>query len=112
MAEELEEIWKKLTLTEEEDEGITLDGGSTQAAREIGKNYPVMKILTQKSINTEALRKTRRMEDLFLVKFGDKKDKQKVLDMCLWGYEKNLVLLQNSNGEFAPNDIRLPWCPF
>ncbi|KAL0003519.1 hypothetical protein SO802_017300 [Lithocarpus litseifolius] len=126
MADELEEIWKKLTLTEEEDEGITLDGDSTEAAREIGKNCLVMKILTQKSINTEALRKTMRMvwkpnkgvrisdieEDLFLVEFGDKKDKQKVLDMCPWSYDKNLVLLQNFDGESAPKDIRLCRSPF
>ena len=26
-------------------------------------------------------------EDLFLVEFGDKRDKQKVLDMSPWSYE-------------------------
>ena len=61
MAEELEELWKKLTFTEEEDEGINLGGESTKIAREIGKNCLVMKILTQRSINLEALRKTMRM---------------------------------------------------
>lgn len=61
MAKAFEEIWKKLTITEEEDEAITLDRGTTQAAREIGKNCLVMKILTQNSINTEALRKTMRL---------------------------------------------------
>lgn len=61
MAEELEELWKKLTFTEEEDEGINLSGESTKIAREIGKNCLVMKILTQRSINLEALRKTMRM---------------------------------------------------
>ena len=32
MAEELEELWKKLTFTEEEDIGIELDSRSTKAA--------------------------------------------------------------------------------
>ncbi|KAK9993926.1 hypothetical protein SO802_023629 [Lithocarpus litseifolius] len=98
MAEELEEIWKKLTITEEEDDGIYLGNDSTYAAQELGKNCLIMQILTQRSINIEALRKTLRMvwkpnkgvqisdieDDLFSVEFGDKRDKQKVLDMCPW----------------------------
>ncbi|KAL0008865.1 hypothetical protein SO802_010367 [Lithocarpus litseifolius] len=89
MADELEEIWKKLTITEEEDEGISLGNDSTHAVQELGKNCLLMQILTQRSINIEALRKTMRMiwksnkgvlildveEDLFLVDFGDKRDK-------------------------------------
>ena len=126
MAEELEELWKKLTFTEEEDEGINLSGESTKIAREIGKNCLVMKILTQRSINLEALRKTMRMlwrpnraiqiseidEELFLVEFGDTKDKKKVLEMCPWSFEKNLVLLQEFEGELVPKEINLKWSPF
>lgn len=126
MAKAFEEIWKKLTITEEEDEAITLDRGTTQAAREIGKNCLVMKILTQNSINTEALRKTMRLvwkpnkgvrifdieEELFLVEFGYKKDKQRVLEMCPWSYDKNLVLLKDFNGDLVPKDIRLHWSHF
>ncbi|XP_030970279.1 uncharacterized protein LOC115990603 [Quercus lobata] len=126
MAEELEELWKKLTFTEEEEEGINLSGESTKIAREIGKNCLVMKILTQRSINLEALRKTMRMlwrpnravqiseidEELFLVEFGDTKDKKKVLEMCPWSFEKNLVLLQEFEGELVPKEINLKWSPF
>ena len=32
-------------------------------------------------------------EDLFLVEFSDEKDKKKVLDMCPWNFEKQLVLI-------------------
>ena len=39
MAEELEELWKKLTFTEEEDIGIELDSRSTKVAREMGKFF-------------------------------------------------------------------------
>ena len=56
----------------------------------------MMKILSQRSINVDALRKNLRMlwkpnkgvqiseleEELFLVEFGNEKDKKKVLDMC------------------------------
>ena len=37
-------------------------------------------------------------EELFLVEFGDEKDKKKVLDMCPWSYEKQLVLIQDFEG--------------
>ncbi|KAK7817830.1 hypothetical protein CFP56_042362 [Quercus suber] len=105
MVEELEELWKKLMFTEEEDIKIELDSRSTKATRDVGKCYVVMKILTQRSINLDASRKNLRMlwklnkgvqiskleEEVFLVEFGDKKDKKKVLDMCPWSYEKQLI---------------------
>ena len=33
-------------------------------------------------------------EERFLVEFRDEKDKKKVLDICPWSYEKQLVLIQ------------------
>ena len=81
---------------EEEDEGIKLGSSSTKAVKEIGKNCDIMKIMTHRSISLDALRNNLRMlwktnkgvnifeleADLFLVEFGDGKDKKKVLDMC------------------------------
>ena len=81
---------------EEEDEGIELGSSSTKAVKEIGKNCDIMKIMTHRSISLDALRNNLRMlwktnkgvnifeleADLFLVEFGDGKDKKKVLDMC------------------------------
>nr|POE55461.1 hypothetical protein CFP56_45808 [Quercus suber] len=107
MADELEELWKKLTFTEDEDENIVLASNSTRAAKEIGKNCVVMKILIQRTIILDALRKNLKMlwkpnkgiqiseieEDLFLVEFGDARDKKKVMEMCPWSYEKQLILL-------------------
>ncbi|XP_050241424.1 uncharacterized protein At4g02000-like [Quercus robur] len=126
MADELEELWKKLTFTEEEDTGIELDSSSTSAARKIGKYCAIMKILSQRSINIDALRKNLRMlwklnkgvqiseleEDLYLVEFGDEKDKRKVLDMCPWSYEKQLVLIQEFDGKLTPKEIEVKWAPF
>lgn len=80
-----------------------------------------MQILTQRSINIEALKKTIRMvwkpnkgvlisdieEDLFLIEFRYKRDKQKVLDMSPWSYKKNLVLLQDFDGDVVLKDIKL-----
>ena len=54
MAEELE----KLSFTEEEDEGINLGSNSTKAARDRGRFCVVLKILSHRCVNVEALRKT------------------------------------------------------
>lgn len=75
MVEELEDFWKKLIFTQEEDDNIVLGSDRTKAAKELG-------------------------------------DKQKVMDMCPWSYEKNLVLLQDFDSDVAPKDIKLQWCPF
>ena len=48
-------------------------------------------------------------EDLFLVEFGDGKDKKKLLDMCPWSYEKQLFLIQEFEGELTPKEIELKW---
>ena len=50
--------------------------------------------------------------DLFLVEFGDGKDKKKILDMCPWSFEKQLVLLQKFEGELTPKEIEIKWTPF
>lgn len=126
MADELEALWSKLTFTEEEGEDIELGSESTRAAREIGKNCLVMKILTQRIIVLDALRKHLKMlwkpnrgvwiseidEDLYLVEFGDGRDKKRILEMCPWSYEKQLVLLQEFEGERVPKDITIKWTPF
>ena len=49
MAEELEVLWRKLNFTDEGDEGVELGSSSTKAAKEIGKNCAIMKIMTPRS---------------------------------------------------------------
>ena len=126
MAEELEQLWSKLSFTEEEDDGIELGNSCTKATRALGKNCVVLKVLTQRSINLDALRKNLRMlwkpnksleiseieDELFMEEFGDTKDKQRVLNMSPWSFEKQLVLLQEFEGELVPKDIVMRWSPF
>ena len=51
-------------------------------------------------------------EDLYLVEFGDGRDKKRILEMCPWSYEKQLVLLQEFEGERVPKEIIIKWTPF
>ena len=56
MEDELEEMWKKLSFTEEEGESISLGSSTTVAAKLVGRNCFVMKVLSHKCMNIEALR--------------------------------------------------------
>lgn len=85
--------------SEEEDEGIGLGEESTKAAKEIGSNFLVMTNLALEK-NLRMLQKPSKgfqildiEDELFLVDFGDRKDKKKVLDICPWSFEKNPILL-------------------
>ena len=60
MTTELEELWKKLSFMEEEDESINLGRNSTEAVKEIGKNCLVMKVLAHRSIALDSLKKNLR----------------------------------------------------
>ena len=126
MANELEELWKKLMVTKEEEEDIILGSNSTKVAKEAGKNCIMMKVFTQRSVNVEALKKNMRMlwkpnkglqvskieDNLYLAEFGDSHDKKKVMEMQPWSYEKQLVLMREFEGELIPKEISLRWLPF
>ena len=38
--------------------------------------------------------------------------RKKVLDMCPWSNEKQLVLLQEFNGKLTPKEVEIRWAPF
>ena len=126
MAEELESLWQKLTVTDEEEVSVNLGKECTRATNERGNNCLVMKVLSRRGIMLDALRKNLRMlwkpnksiqislidEEMYLVEFDDEKDKRRVMDMSPWHYEKQLVLLQCFEGDKDPKDILFQWSPF
>ena len=61
MAEELELLWQKLKVTEEEKESVNLGRECTRAAKERGKNCLVMKVLSRRGVILDTLRKNVRM---------------------------------------------------
>ena len=113
-------------MTEEEEVSVNLGEECTRAANERGKNCLVMKVLSRRSIMLKAIRKNIRMlwkpnkslqlsvigEELFLDEFEEERDKRRVMDMRPWHYEKQLVLLQEFEGEKDPKDMVLKWSPF
>ena len=103
-----------------------LGSNSTKAARESGRNYLVMKVLSQRSITLDALQKNLRMvwkpnksmqipkleDELYMVKFRVEKDKKKILEMRPWSYDKELIILQEFEGDQMPKEMALKWSPF
>ena len=95
MAEELESLWQKLTVTNEEEVSVNLGEECTRATNEWGNNCLVMKVLSHRGIMLDALRKNLRMlwkpnksiqislidEEMYLVEFDDERDKRRVMDM-------------------------------
>ena len=126
MAEELESLWQKLTVTNEEEISVNLGKECTRATNERGNNCLVMKVLSRRGIMLDALRKNFRMlwkpnksiqislidEEMYLVEFDDERDKRRVMDMSPWHYEKQLVLLQCFEGDKHPKDIIFQWSLF
>lgn len=126
MAEQLEELWRKLSFTEEEDEGIALGSSTTRAAKARGRLCVVLKILPHRRVLVDALRKNLRMlwkpskgvnvseleDDLFLAEFGDERDKKRIMDMSPWSFEKQLVFIQEFEGELTPREMDAIWSPF
>lgn len=51
-------------------------------------------------------------DDMFLEEFGDERDKRRVLDMCPWSCKKQLIMIQDYEGEMVLKDIDLRWSPF
>ena len=126
MAEELELLWQKLTVTDEEEVSVNLGRECTKATKEREKNCLVMKVLSRRGIMLDALRKNIMMlwkpnksiqisvieEEMYLVEFDNERDKRRVMEMSPWHYEKQLVLLQNFDGDKDPKDIVFQWSPF
>ena len=40
------------------------------------------------------------------------KIKKKILDMSPWNFEKQLVIIQEFEGELTPMEMELKWSPF
>ncbi|KAL0420930.1 UNVERIFIED_CONTAM: hypothetical protein Slati_3115900 [Sesamum latifolium] len=50
--------------------------------------------------------------DRFMLKFFHIIDRDRVLERCLWAYDKNLLVLAPVDAADDPNAIDLNWCDF
>ena len=126
MTEGLEEIWNKLTLTEEEQEDILVEKEWVEDISEAGKNCLLGKMLMRKPVNMEAMRSVfikiwkvsaglsiREIDDrIFIFRFGNGLEKEREIQKQPWSFNKSLLVLRDFDGMSKPEDINMDWCPF
>ena len=113
MAENLEGLWQKLTLTEEDEGVVIADGDGDDDDFEInGSLCLIGTLLSLRPFNFEALKNTmiglwkpikglhmRDMgNDILLFQFNYVVDKMKVVEGCPWFFDRNLFILQDYEG--------------
>lgn len=125
MAEGLEEVWKKLSLTDKEERVVGADIEEDQKTKDRISLMLIGKVLTTKPFNVEAMRRTlrsvwnpkggvaiRELEpNLFVFQFFNREDKERVEKGRPWTFDFNLVMLQELKGDESPSDVQFRFTP-
>lgn len=126
MADELEELCSKISLTEGEKIGIQVEEGEIAEGRVVGGKCLVGKIWTDKSVNKEAFRtvlstiwrtagcvKFKELRDnVWLFEFTDEVDKRRVLDGRPWSFDRQILVLNEFDGSTPPSQMDFNHSPF
>lgn len=120
MAEDLTKLWGNLTLTEEEDGAeVEIQAGELDVGVTLGKACVVGKLIADHMVSKEIIRSDLMRwwkpegnisfkilgENLFLIEFTDKRDKERVLEGRPWIFEGNLFLIEDYDGCAQPSDF-------
>ncbi|XP_010679627.1 uncharacterized protein LOC104894942 [Beta vulgaris subsp. vulgaris] len=126
MADDIAFKVSNLRITVEEDRTIVFEGDDLDENKHDLAASLVVKILTVRSYNFKALKRTlnqiwaiskgaifRKIEnDLFVVHFACKRDRDKVLVGRPWTFDQSLVMLQEIDEDIQPSNIAMKSCPF
>jgi hypothetical protein len=127
MADELTKLWGNLTLTEDEDcvevdvQAKEFDTGAT-----IGKTCVIGKLIVEHLVSKETIKDGLISwwkpfgdlvfkvlgENLFLIEFSDKRDKDRVLSGRPWAFESSLFLVEDFEGLAQPSDFKFDTASF
>ncbi|KAL2938973.1 hypothetical protein RDABS01_022422 [Bienertia sinuspersici] len=109
MASGLEEKWKAMSLTEEEEDALICDDDPEELSEQLVAHSLVGKLLTDSPFNPEALTNTMRNlwkpskglvvreieNNIFVFQFFSKGDREKVMDQGPWSFDGKLLLLKD-----------------
>ena len=126
MADEIILKVSEMKITAEEDKTIGFDDIPEIVCNKDFTLALVGKVVTVRSFNFDALKRTlnqvwaiskgaifRMIEnELFVVQFGCKRDKEKVMAGRPWTFDQSLVLLQEIDADIQPSNIRMTHSPF
>ncbi|KAF5445531.1 hypothetical protein F2P56_034577 [Juglans regia] len=115
--EEMEEVWKRLKLNDEEDCPIEIRRGVCDSMEQKGERSLIGKIISERRIGKEVARsmmekvwkvgKPLEFQEIggncFVITFANRRDKWKVLDGCPWLFDSYLFVLLDFNGGLQPS---------
>ncbi|XWS69090.1 hypothetical protein CRYUN_Cryun04dG0149500 [Craigia yunnanensis] len=124
MSDNLENLWSKLSLTEDELIEVVEAKDWIEKAKEIGRNCLIGRLVLNKRVNIEAMKKVLSIvwkistgmtvkevgEKMFIFQFGDNMEKERVLLRQPWTFNKSLLVLDTFEDQTKPEEVLLQWC--
>ena len=126
MNDSLEELWSRLSLTEEEQDVVAVEKEWVEDVSAVGNKCLLGKLLIRRNVNIEAMRnvflKIWRLksgmtirevgERRFLFYFEDALEKDKVFQKQPWSFNKSLMVLNEFDGHTQTENVNMEWCAF
>lgn len=120
MEVELEDMYKRLSLMEEEKEEAKVEAPLVEEVLVKGNYYLIIRLLSNKNFNKEVLKQIMKkiwrlrkigyfrdlVSILLLAKFEDKKDKERVMREGPWTFDKQLLVVWDFDGTKQVGQIR------
>lgn len=121
MEDNLDELYKRLSLTEQEEDEVVVESGKLEDITLCGGKGLNMTLLTEKHFNREAFKMTMKRawlsvksvrfrdlnSSLILVEFYDRRDKERVVRKGPWSFDKQLVMVRDVDGRPKVHQIKV-----
>jgi len=118
MAEELEGLWRHITLTADEQDLVIEDEATAAVSNTDEKLWMVGRLLTTRPFSKQAMMNTLKLvwklakevtimaleDNLFLFKYSSETDKDRVIEGSPWFFDKHLLLFSEYNGDLRPDE--------
>ncbi|XP_042988686.1 uncharacterized protein LOC122316216 [Carya illinoinensis] len=121
MEADLDDLYQRLSLTEQENEAVVVESGDLEESSLCNGKGLVLSLFTEKHFNREAFKVTMKRawrlvrgvkfrdlhSNIFLANFEDLRDKEKVLREGPWSFDKHLLLVQEVDGNKQVQQIKI-----
>ncbi|XWS16514.1 hypothetical protein CRYUN_Cryun34aG0095000 [Craigia yunnanensis] len=122
----LEDLWKNLSLTKDEQNDIVVKQNWVDETIDVRRNCLIGNVVINKKINVEIMKMVlqniwkisvrlviKEVRDrMFVFQFEDGAEKDKVLMRQPWSFIKCLIVLKEFDGMSSPNEVDMNWRPF